>query len=95
VVSHFLPQNSIVTKAEYRIYNDDEYKAQGDDVLSQFPLVVLTNGYSASASEIIALALRENRCPASTALSLQEQGSGSILSPNCTVILVGERTFGK
>ena len=95
VVSHFLKQGSSVTKAKYRIYNDDDYKAEWWDMLSHLPLVVLTNWYSASASEIIALALRENRCPWSTSLSVQEQWSGSVLWENCTAVLVWERTFGK
>lgn len=95
VVSHFLKQGSVVTKAKYRIYTDDNYKAEWWDMLSHLPLVVLTNWYSASASEIIALALRENRCPSSTSLSVQEIWSGSVLSADCTAVLVWQRTFGK
>lgn len=95
VVSHFLKQDSIVTQAQYSIYQDDQYKAEWWDMLSHLPLVVLVNWYSASASEIIALALRENRCPSSVDLSIAETWSWSVLSPDCTTILLGSRTFWK
>ncbi len=95
VASHFLPQHTIVTKAQYRVYKDDTYKAEWGDMLSQLPLVVLTNEYSASASEIVALALRENRCKTSIPLSVEKQWQWSTLSSDCTAIIVWQRTFGK
>lgn len=88
VASHFLPKGDIVTKTKYRIYHDGDYVAKGGAELSHLPLVVLTDRYSASASEIIALALRENRCPSSRELSVDHTLSGSTLSSDCTVLLV-------
>lgn len=95
VASHFLPKGDIVTKTKYRIYHDGDYVAKGGAELSHLPLVVLTDRYSASASEIIALALRENRCPSSRELSVDHTLSGSTLSSDCTVLLVWDTTFGK
>lgn len=55
---------------------------------SQLPMVILINGYSASASEILTLALKENRCPQ----PIQKVKS---FSAQCNVITLGEKTFGK
>lgn len=95
VSSFFLPKWRPITEAKYRIYKDDRYKAVGGDVLSSYPLVVLIDGYTASASEITALALRENRCSSSVDLSLQEQWSWSALSAECSVVLLGSKSFWK
>lgn len=95
VASYFLPKYDIVTNVSY-VHNDKAvYKTEGRNLLSDLPVVVLVNRFSASASEIIALALRENRCYNSIGLSVQESGSGSFLSPDCSMVILGERTFGK
>lgn len=95
VVSHFLRKGSPVVNVDYRIYRNNKYKAEWGDKLSQFPIVILTNEYTASASEIITLALRENRCPGSTHLTIQDSGTWSVLSDECTAIVVWQRTFWK
>lgn len=58
---HFLEPNSLVVQTKYRNYEDISYYSKGFWELSHIPMVILINELSASASEILALALRENR----------------------------------
>lgn len=55
----FLPKNEIVTTARYSIYEDEVFKSPWYKLLPEVPVVVLVDGLSASASEIVALALQE------------------------------------
>ncbi len=57
----FLPKDSVVVTEDFRIGKDEVFKATGNAALADFPVVVLINGGSASASEILAGALRDVR----------------------------------
>lgn len=56
----FFPKNTLVVKEESRTGKSDEMRANGNAALADFPVVVLINGGSASAAEILAGALRDN-----------------------------------
>ncbi len=57
----FLPRGTLVVKEESRTGTVEEFKASGNAALAKFPVVVLINGGSASAAEILAGALRDDR----------------------------------
>jgi hypothetical protein len=48
-----------VVKTDFYTYQKADYRAKGFGELKGFPIVVLIDKMSASASEILALALRE------------------------------------
>ena len=56
----FVPRGTLVVKEESSAGVLQELKASGNAALVKFPVVVLINGGSASASEILAGALRDN-----------------------------------
>lgn len=60
LVSEFLPFGKLVVKQEATIYGSKEYKVSRIGLLKDIPLVVLINKGSASASEILAGALRDH-----------------------------------
>lgn len=59
LAGHFIPEGKIVTKTKYATFNALDYFSKGFGELEKKPLVILIDGLSASASEILALALKE------------------------------------
>ncbi len=87
VASHFLKIGTDVVKVKYRIYKDNTYEAEWNDTLSDLPLVILVDGFTASASEIITLAIKEWRC--------KDIIWNWEFSDACDVVIVWNTTFGK
>ena len=61
MISKFVPKGEVVVWEQGRDDEKDAYQARGGDSLSGIPVVVLVNEGSASASEILAGALRDIR----------------------------------
>ncbi|OGI14137.1 MAG: hypothetical protein A2878_02040 [Candidatus Moranbacteria bacterium RIFCSPHIGHO2_01_FULL_54_31] len=77
VGSQMLPRGKIVVMEEDGAGTRKEIKARGGDVLSGIPTVVLINEGSASASEILAGALKDNRDNV-TLVGKKSFGKGSV-----------------
>ena len=61
IAGWFLKRGEIVVTEEFRSGDTRDYRANGNSALADSPVVVLVNAGSASASEIIAGALRDKR----------------------------------
>ena len=61
LASWFLSPDTLVVTEEFRSGKKTEFKTSGNAALKDFPLVILINQGSASASEILAGALRDQR----------------------------------
>ncbi|MCX6823357.1 MAG: S41 family peptidase [candidate division SR1 bacterium] len=76
IVSHFLPKNKLVVTAKYKTFEDEEYLSRGYNDLTGLPVIVLVDGMTASAGEIIAMALQEQM--GAKLVGTQTFGKGSI-----------------
>lgn len=72
----FLPRNSLVTIQEFGDKTRREYRTDGNAALREYPTVFIINGGSASASEILAGAVHDNR--AITLVGEKSFGKGSV-----------------
>lgn len=61
IAGWFLPPDSLVVTEEFRSGRKNVFKTSGNGAFKDFPVVVLINQGSASASEIVAGALRDHR----------------------------------
>lgn len=76
ICSHFVPKNKVVVTARYKIFEEEVYKSEGYKDLQGLPVVVLVDDFTASAWEIIALALQEQIW--AQIIGTQTFGKGSI-----------------
>ncbi len=76
VASRMIPKGKIVVSEEYSNGKKDNLHTLGGDKLSTLPIVVLINEGSASASEIIAGALKDNQ--GTTLIGEKSFGKGSV-----------------
>lgn len=61
IASHFIPKWQVIVSSKYKIYPNEVYQSQGYGDFEKLPVVVLVDGLTASAWEIIALALKEQK----------------------------------
>ncbi len=76
IAGYFLKPGTLIVKEVGRSVPEQDYTASGDGSLSGFPLVVLINGGSASASEILAGALHDDR--GTPLIGTQSFGKGTV-----------------
>ena len=76
IAGWFLPRGSVVVRERMRDGSETVLRANGNQALANLPVVVLVNGGSASASEILSGALRDNR--GAKLVGTQTFGKGSV-----------------
>ncbi|MFZ2150762.1 MAG: S41 family peptidase [Candidatus Absconditicoccaceae bacterium] len=76
ITSHFVPSGKLIVTAKYKTFGDENYYSKGYEDLGSLPTVVLVDGMTASAGEIIAMALQEQK--GIQLIGTQTFGKGSI-----------------
>ncbi|HMS91276.1 MAG TPA: S41 family peptidase [Candidatus Absconditabacterales bacterium] len=76
IASHFIPKGKLVVSTKYTTFEDEELFSEGYGDYQNVPMVVLVDGLTASAGEIIALALQEQI--GAQLVGTQTFGKGSI-----------------
>lgn len=76
IASHFIPKNKLVVTAKYKKMGEETFYSKGYSDLENIPTVVLMDEMTASAWEIIALALQEQIW--TKLIGTQSFGKGSI-----------------
>ncbi len=59
IASHFIPKGKLVVSTKYTVFEDEKLLSEWYQDYQHMPMVVLVDGLTASAGEIIALALKE------------------------------------
>ncbi|MEX2091014.1 MAG: S41 family peptidase [Candidatus Paceibacterota bacterium] len=72
----FLEKNKVIVVEEFGDGSKNEFKSDGNGLLKSYPLVILINGGSASASEILAGALHDNK--GTRLVGVKSFGKGSV-----------------
>lgn len=58
MASMLIPRNTLITSTRYKLYPQERYESQWDDIIGFRPIIVLVDWLTASASEVLAGALK-------------------------------------